>query len=273
MLWYGKIFKERIKLMQKFTLFLCGALLMASSAHAFSVKHDFFVTVGPFDASKTEFTYSLDNNSYQVCSQVSTNGFFDTVYPFKADYRTSGDIINNQMITSDYNYTSQSRFNTRGKQVFYNDQGQPLYQISSKNGKAKKKDFEPSPTPADTFDLQTVLAKLAYQYNQFGFCDSHLAVYDGKRRFDVVFKDLGDDTVSPNEHSFYSGSAAKCSMHITKLLSEDDDSLWEFSANKPVYFWIARDKSSNYPFIARVLIEDTPLGKLTAYTSQITVKE
>lgn len=273
MLWYGKIFKERIKLMQKFIIFFLGTFLTTFSAEAFSVKHDFFVTVGPFDASKTEFTYSLLPGSYFVNSQVSTNGFFNTVYPFKALYSTSGIIKNNQMITSDYNYTSQSRFNSRGKQVFYSSQGIPLYQISSKNGKAKKKEFAPSPTPADTFDLQTVLAKLARQYNQLGFCDSHLAVYDGKRRFDVVFKDLGTDTLLPNEHSFYSGSAAKCSMYITKLLSEDDDSLWEFSANKPVYFWIARDSKSNYPFIARVLIEDTPLGELNAYTEAINVKE
>ena len=259
--------------MYKFTIFFMFSLFISTQACALSVKHNFFVTVGPFDASRTEFTYSLDNRSYQVNSYVATNGFFDTIYPFQAKYQTSGIIKANQMITRDYSYTSQSRFNTRGKQVFYNDNGEPLYQISNKNGNDKKKIFEPSPTPADTFDLQTVIAKLARQYNLLGFCDSQLAVYDGKRRFDVVFKDLGDDILAPNEHSFYSGSAAKCSMHITKLLSEDDDSLWEFSANKPIYFWIARDSKTNYPFIARVSIEDTPLGELNAYTSQISVKD
>lgn len=273
MLWYGKIFKERINLMPKFTIFFISFMLLSSSAYAFSVTHDFFVTVGPFDASKTEFNYSFGDSSYRVNSKVSTNGFFDTVYPFQAVYDTSGKINRSQMTTTDYNYTSKSRFNTRGKQVFYNDKGEPLYQISSKNGKEKKKTFDASPTPADTFDLQTVLAKLAYQYNHLGFCDSKLAVYDGKRRFDVVFKDLGEDNLSANEHSFYSGPAAKCSMYITKLLSEDDDSLWEFSANKPIYFWIARDKSSNYPFIARVMIESTPLGELNAYAKSIKVKE
>lgn len=259
--------------MRKNTIFFLFFLLCCGKAHAFSVKHDFFVTVGPFDASKTEFTYTLTPSDYQIKSQISTNGFFNTVYPFKAEYYTAGTISGDKMTTADYSYTSQSRFNTRSKQVFYNTKGEPQYQISAKNGKEKRKNFTPSPTPADTFDLQTVLAKLTRQYNLLGFCDAKLAVYDGKRRFDVTFKDEGTENLAPDEHSFYTGEAAKCSMQISKLLSEDDDSLWEFSANKPVWFWIARDSLSGYPFIARIRIDDTPLGSLTAYTTQITIKE
>ena len=273
MLSYAANIKERIKLMRKITIFFLMFLFLSTDAEAFSVKHDFFVTVGPFDASKTQFTYTLNPGSYRIKSQVATNGFFDTIYPFKAEYRTAGTIEGDKMTTADYSYTSQSRFNTRGKEVFYDASGRPLYQISSKNGKAKRKDFEPSPTPADTFDLQTVLAKLTRQYNLMGFCDSRLAVYDGKRRFDVIFRDIGTETLEPAEHSFYAGEAAKCSMQINKLLSEDDDSLWEFSANKPVWFWIARDDKTGRPFIARVRIDDTPLGELNAYTTAITVED
>ncbi len=259
--------------MSKIAAFVISFLFISSQAYAFGVKHDFFVTVGPFDASRTEFTYRLTPDNYQVTSTVKTNGFFDTVYPFTATYNTAGRISANKLITKDYSYTSRSRFNTRTKQVFYDKEGKPLYQISGKNGNNKKREFEEPATPADTFDLQTVIVKLARQYNLLGFCDSQMAVYDGKRRFDVVFKDLGQEDLAADEHSFYQGPAAKCSMHITKLLNEDDDSLWEFSANKPIYFWIAKDKKSGYPFIARISIEETPLGRLDAYTEQITVEE
>lgn len=273
MLWYATNIKERIKLMQKITTFFLIVLLWAVDARAFSVSHDLFVTVGAFDASRTRFTYTLTPASYQISSKVSTNGFFDTVYPFKAEYLTAGKIDAAGMITTDYSYTSKSRFNTRGKQVFYNAAGEPQYQISTKNGKSKKRNFEPSQTPADTFDLQTVLAKLTSQYNRLGFCDSRMAVYDGKRRFDVIFKDEGKENLPASEYSFFAGEAAKCSLQIDKLLSEDDDTLWEFSANKPIYFWIARTPEGGHPFIARVQIKSTPLGELNAYTTKITVKE
>ena len=265
--------KERIKLMKKITTFFLIIYLWSTNSYAFSVTHNFFVTVGTFDASITEFTYSLLPTTYKISSNISTNGLFDAIYPFRANYSTSGKIVNNKLTTTNYNYKSQSRFNTRAKQVFYNQDGLPIYQISTKNNKSKKRNFEPPQTPADIFDLQTVLAKLTHQYNELGFCDSRLAVYDGKRRFDVIFKDEGQEDLIKNKHMFAQGLAAKCSLQIDKLLSEEDDNLWELSANKPIYFWIARDKQTNKPFIARIQIKNTPLGELNAYTTSINIED
>lgn len=259
--------------MKNFITFFLIIFLFPTITKAFSVKHNFFITIGAFDASLTEFTYTLTPASYKIQSDVSTNGFFDSIYPFQAKYNTSGNIRNNQLITESYSYISKSRFKTRSKQVFYDALGTPQYQITSNGNKTKKREFKPSPTPADTFDLQTIFARIAHQYQEVGFCDSQMAVYDGKRRFDVIFKDAGTDNLVADEHSFYTGKAAKCSMHIDKLLSEDDDTLWEFSANKPIYFWIAHDTKTNYPFITRIQIKDTPLGELNAYTTQISIKE
>lgn len=259
--------------MQKITIFFLTALLWEFNAQAFTVKHDLFVTVGAFDASKVKLSYALSPEKYQINSQISTNGFFNTAYPFQADYKTSGRIIKDRLITQTYGYTSKSRFNTRSKEVIYDAEGTPKCQITSKNGKTKKKDFVPSPAPADTFDLQTVLAKTAYQYNSLGFCDSKISVYDGKRRFDVIVKDEGQEVLPPSPYFPSSQTAAKCSLHIDKLLSEDDDTLWEFSVNKPIYFWIARDDETKYPVIARIQIKDTPLGELNAYTTEFTIEE
>lgn len=258
--------------MQKFITVLFICLILPSLSQAFSIKHDFFVTVGVFDASKTEFTYTLNKDSYKVASKIMTNGFFNVVFPFEANYKTSGKLSGSQMTTVDYNYEAKSKFNTRTKKVYY-ENGIPIYQVATKNGKEKRKEFTPSPTPADTFDLQTVIAKIAKQYNEVSFCDSTLKVYDGRRRFDVTFKDEGSENLTADEHSFYSGKASKCSMHIQKVLSEDDDELWEFSSNKSVYFWIAKDEKTKHPFIAKVFIKDTPLGELTAHTTKITIEE
>ena len=258
--------------MKKFTIVLFFCILFPSLTNAFTIKHNFFVTIGLFDASKTEFSYTLNKNDYKISSKIMTNGFFNTVYPFEANYITSGVIKNSQMTTLDYNYESKSKSKTYSKKVIY-EKGKPIYQIASKNGNEKIKEFTPSPTPADTFDLQTVIAKITHQFNELGFCDSTLKVYDGKRRFDVVFKDEGSENLTANNHSFYTGTASKCSMYIKKVLSDDDDHLWEISSNKPINFWIAKDKKKGYPFIAKIFIKNTPLGNLTAHTTDITIEE
>lgn len=251
-------------------LFFCG---FSAPARALTVEHDFTVILGVFNASDTHFRYSLTPNSYSVSSEVATAGIFDTLYPFKAVYSTTGRIKKKELETASYKYQSQSRFTKRTKELVYDDRGSPLYRLSSKNDKHKKVSIDQSLNGKDTTDLQTIFAKLARQYNEVKFCDSRMEVFDGKRRFDVIFKDEGEEKLTPDEYLKFSGSAIKCSMYIDKLNSKDDDLLWELTSRHPVYFWIMEDNKTKAPFIAKISVEDTPLGKLDVYAKNITVKE
>ena len=96
-------------------------------------------------------------------------------------------------------------------------------------------------------------------------------VFDGKRRFDVIFKDEGQEELTSNEYRPFQGTASKCSMYIDKLDSSGDDLLWQITSDRPIYFWILTDKETNIPFIAQIHIDDTPLGKLDVYTTDITI--
>ncbi len=256
----------------KKTIFFAALLTFLSKpCFAFNATHDFTVFLGPFNASKTSFNYALDDENYAVSSKVRTAGFFDTLYPFEANYATTGKIVADKLETTSYKYQSQSRFTNRKKELIYNEDGQPIYRISSKNGKEKKVDITPSPKNDETTDLQTVFAELARQYNKVKFCDSRMEVFDGKRRFDVIFKDEGQEELIPNEYMPFQGTASKCSMYIDKLDSSGDDLLWQITSDRPIYFWILTDKETNIPFIAQIHIDETPLGKLDVYTSNITI--
>ncbi len=259
--------------MKKTALLTLFFILSAHSAAAFTVEHDFTVILGMFNASATKFSYSLSPQNYAVSSEVKTAGVFDSLYPFKAVYSTTGKIKKNDMETTSYKYQSKSRFTKRSKELVYDDNGTPVYRISTKNDKAKKVEIDNNPDNKDTTDLQTVFAKLAKQYNDVKFCDSRMEVFDGKRRFDVIFKDEGFDELTPNDYSNIKGKAAKCSMFIDKLNSKDDDLLWELTSERPVYFWIMEDQSGKVPFIAKIAIDETPLGKLDVYAKNITVKD
>ena len=258
--------------MKKIILALIYGFCTLAEAQAFSVEHKFKVILGPFDASDTKFTYALTDKDYRVRSTVKTAGMFNTLYPFKANYATTGRIVGDNLETASYHYDSQSRFNKRTKELVYNDQGEPIYRLSSKNGKEKKVNIDYSPDNKDTTDLQTVFAELARQYNKVKFCDSRMQVFDGKRRFDVVFRDEGQEELTANEYSHFKGMAAKCSLYIDKLGAQGDDLLWELTSDRPIYFWILEDGNSHRPFIARVMVEDTPLGRLDVYATQIDIK-
>lgn len=259
--------------MKKTYLLLSFLLALSSNAHAFSVEHDFTVFIGPFNASKTNFEYALSPAAYSVKSTVKTFGVFDTLYPFEANYATNGKIKNQDLETQSYKYKSKSRFNRRSKELIYNDQGIPVYRLSSKNGREKKVDIAQNAHNQDTTDLQTVFAELARQYNQVKFCDSRMEVFDGKRRFDVIFKDEGKEELKADKNFPFQGTAAKCSMYIDSLGSKGDDLLWDVTSDAPIYFWILEDEQYKLPFIAKIEIESTPLGKLRVYTNNIKIKE
>lgn len=255
--------------MKNFCLTSLFLLLFSFQAQAAAVQHNFTVFLGPFNTGKTRFTYSLTPQRYSVRSRVETAGIFDTLYPFAAEYATTGNIKGKDLETSSYKYKSKSRFNTRRKELIYDEHGNPVFRISAKNDKVKKVEIQPSPDNKDTTDLQTVIAELALQYNKTKSCNARMQVFDGKRRFDTIFKDEGTEEISANEYSPYAGTAHKCSMYIDKLLNDGDDLLWELTSEKPIVFWILEDKESKLPFIARIEVEDTPLGRLLAYTQTI----
>lgn len=259
--------------MRKYAFSLLFLLIFTSPSHAFSVKHDFNVFLGVFNASNTSFTYALTPKEYSVNSQIYTAGVFDTLYPFKAEYATTGKINGSSLETASYKYKSQSRFSKRRKELIYDANGIPVYRISAKNGKEKKVKIEPDLDNKDTTDLQTVIAELAHQYNRKHNCTARMQVFDGKRRFDTIFKDEGADYLKTSEYSPYSGVARKCSMYIDKLASDGDDMLWELTSERPINFWILQDTKTRLPFIAKIEIEDTPLGKLEAFTKNITIKD
>ena len=260
-------------MIKKFLAAVWLATLLPNNACALAVKHHFTAFIGLFNASTAEFEYDLKPAAYAVRAIVRTYGTFGFLYPFEADYYTGGNIEGDFLETSAYRYTSKSRFNQRSKVMIYDENGLPVYAVSSKNGKEKKKAIEACTDNKNTTNLQTVLAAIARQYQKMGFCDSKIPVFDGKRRFDVIFRDEGTEEIKANEYSPYAGKAAKCSMYIDKLGAEGDDLLWQLSSDRPVYFWILKDKQSGAPFIARVKIDETPLGEMNVYTTKIEVKK
>ena len=260
--------------MKKIIMVLSIAYLsMASNALAFSVKHELFVTIGMFDASSTSFEYGFDKNKYHLISDVKTSGFFDTMYPFNATYTTSGNIVKNKFQATTYKYTSQSRSSKRSREIVFDNKGNPIASIGLKDGKENKKEITETFPDKDASDLQTVFAMMAKQYSSLGFCEGRLAIFDGKRRFDVIFQDDGESTLEESPLSPFKGKAHKCLMTIDKLSEQTDDLLWKITEKQPIHLWIMRDKKTNIPFIARIEIKNTILGRLIAKTTKVTINE
>ncbi|MBQ8465450.1 MAG: DUF3108 domain-containing protein [Alphaproteobacteria bacterium] len=253
-----------------FMLFFC----LITSANAYQTTHYATAFLGPFNASNANFTYNITPQSYLVHTNIETFGVFGTLYPFKAEYQTTGNINKNIFMTTGYRSASKSRFNTRKKEMFYDEKGKPTYRISNKNGSNKKKvEILPPPDNIHTTDLQTVLAEIIVQFTKMGFCNARMHVFDGKKNFDIIFNDEGKEDIISNEFSPFSGKAIKCSFYADDLGKNYDDLIFQITPSDPIYVWILKDKKTNYPFIAKLEKPSTILGKLIVYTNKLEIKE
>ncbi len=260
--------------MKKSLLILLSVFSMITPARAYQIIHYTTAFLGPFNASNASFEYNITPQSYLVQTNIETNGVFGTVYPFVAEYKTTGKIQNNVFKTTSYKSDSKSRFNIRKKEMLYDANGKPTYRISTKNSSNKKKvEILPPPDNIRTTDLQTVLAEIITQYTKMNFCNARMHVFDGKKNFDIVFNDEGKDILAENKYSPYKGEAVKCSFYADDLGQKQDDLIFQITPKNPIYVWIMRDKKNNHPFIVKLEKKSTPLGKLIVYTKNIKIKD
>lgn len=242
--------------------------LFPALAQPHTLEADYAVNIGFFDAAKLHVRYAIDDKSYALETNILTSGFFDTLYPFWAQYRASGRFVQNALETADYHYQTQTRSHRRTKRLIFDSKGALIARESSKDSKTRTSPVEPSDIPADAFDLQSVFAFLNRQIGRNQKCGAEMVVYDGKKNFRVRTRDEGHETLSSNP----SLKLMRCSLYIETLAQEDEDLLWQSTADQPMTFWLAFEPETQLPYIVQIQIASTPLGELSARLENLKVR-
>ena len=99
------------------------------------------------------------------------------------------------------------------------------------------------------------------------------AVFDGRRRYNLVLDHLGQDFIQRNDYSAFSGSALRCRVKIERIAGfkrKTTRSKWRKTDGATL--WIGR-AFANFPPVPVRLALDTDLGGLRAYLVQATLTE
>ena len=244
------------------------SMFVGFNANAASVEQLLKITITPFDAIDCTFSYSLDNGSYTINTELTTTGMFGKIYPFSGKYFADGKIEKGNFIQKSYEKRNKSRFNKRRNRLFYDSKGHLIKRISEKND--KRKIFYLQDHQADEgVNLPTVFIKLIKQVQIDGNCASTHKVFNGKRSFNVVFKDFEKEDPFANENA---DRSIKCLMHIESTEEEEDNLLFNASAGAPVTFWMRRDQQTNLPYIEKIEAKYSKFGYITVQSEKVDVK-
>ncbi len=165
-----------------------------------------------------------------------------------------------------YNYhqTTKSSSHEREKELIFDQNGILIKRISSKDSNKRKVKVTLPKTTIDTFDIQSVLVMLIREYQQNESCELHKTVFNGKKLYNITIKD---------KRIPISGEAHHCTAFIHQQNAEEGDLLWQVSSEKYISFYLTKEKTTGLPYLLKMEIASTPLGKLEAYMTDLQIKE
>jgi hypothetical protein len=75
----------------------------------------------------------------------------------------------------------------------------------------------PATLPANAVDPLSLAVAATRALAASGKCAQTLPVFDGKRRYDLIVKDLGEATIAKNSYSIYQGPALRCGFTMERI--------------------------------------------------------
>lgn len=247
-------------MLKKLVLFVC--LLWSTGADAVGFSQKMEVEIGVFDAAAITLDYNEGGGRYDIKAAVATANLFDTLYPFSGQYQSVGKVLKNgELQPEEYKTSNKTRSHMRRKNVYYDKKGKAYKSVSAKDEREKTHLLDNVPQTADAADLQTVFAELIKKFRAKKSCAMVREVFDRKKHYKVIIKDTG------RENRLFEGlnrteNAYKCSIYIENLKNNNDNILWDVSAEKPIKVWIGYDEQVKMPYLLEIKIDSTPLGEL-----------
>ena len=116
-----------------------------------------------------------------------------------------------------------------------------------------------------TLDLMSAIIGLIARLHRNEPCDGIFRVFDGRRRYDLIAKSLGNKTIPPNRYTPFSGAAIKCRLSINKIagFKKLDSSDWK-GLDRSARVGMGRPFVDVPPVPIRLMLE-TPIGGLVAH--------
>ena len=161
--------------------------------------------------------WKMDDTSYQFEGFVKSEGSLSFLYEFEGKNTLTGERVNGTYKPSEF--TSESNYDD---EVYKVDMSwprgiqTPIYTVEPE---VKQREVHPlrKATLRNVVDPYTAMLLALEDLEKNGLCDGKYRVFDGRRRSELLLKDLGTTILSAEEDGQYAGEAHICGS-ASKLL-------------------------------------------------------
>ncbi|HYI72412.1 MAG TPA: DUF3108 domain-containing protein [Skermanella sp.] len=220
-----------------------AALLAASQAGAAEpVRLGYAIYAGGFHVLDATIVLDLGREGYTVEVNAQTQGVLGTFFPWQTLARSDGRMNAGEAVPRTHKQTGTWRGKDRAVNLYYDGSGSVLAEVRPPDDPAEREPVPPEMVPGTTDPLSAVLSVAGAVAVGRG-CSETVPVFDGRRRYDLTFQEMGSRNLSPSKYSVFSGTAVQCQV-TSKVLAgnwkKDGGFASDDEKRKPVALMLAR---------------------------------
>ncbi|MBL8714040.1 MAG: DUF3108 domain-containing protein [Alphaproteobacteria bacterium] len=187
------------------------------------------VYAGGLKALNANLVLDLTKEAYDIGLKAETDGFIGSMFPWEAQYKTSGHSEGGVLIPSISTSSSTWRKSVKITEMQYDPKGN-LLKTTTKAGEKVVVNNEPKKDLAQgAVDMLTGAMLMMQNAKNTEKCEGSFPVFDGKRRFNINLTDDGRENLAKSEYSKFSGDALRCTLKVEPVAGfkpKDKDKGW-----------------------------------------------
>jgi hypothetical protein len=234
-----------------------------------AVGLDYKIYIGGLEALAATVNIGSDAHRYDVAIRAATAGAIGKILPWDIHIESKGNVAGDTLQPVEHAQVNNFQGKDRTVTLSYDGKGGFIDRKVVPDPNEDQRDPVPPELTRNTLDIVSgVLAGLR-TVDRTGSCNGKVPVFDGRRRFDLVYADDGHETLEASAVAFYSGNTLKCAVTVEPVAGFWRKSQKKYFSRKvngedkvvPVEVYIARVGAAKLDVPVR--IESTsPFGPL-----------
>ncbi len=197
-----------------FTLSLAAPALADDPPPKPAVGLDYKIYIGGLEALAANLTIAADPARYDVEIKATTAGAIGRIFPWVIHIASKGNVAGDHLQPVEHIQRTNFQGKDRSTTLVYDGHGGFLDRKVVPDPGEDQRDPVPPEQTRDTLDIVSgVLAGLR-NVDRTGSCAGRVPVFDGRRRFDLIYSDDGHKMLEPSDVAPYGGDTLKCVVKV-----------------------------------------------------------
>ncbi|MCG5239258.1 DUF3108 domain-containing protein [Azospirillum doebereinerae] len=256
---------------------LAGLLsVQPGTASAAPVSATYRVHVGGVAVLDVAATLEMTGVAYKMEVKAQTDGFLGRMFPWQTVSRSEGAVRPDRLVPARHSQSSVFRGKPRSVTLEYDGQGNVAATVLPP---PEEDDREPVPDAQKrgAYDPLSGFLAVLTAAARGEACTRSLPVYDGRRRYDMIFEDVGPRLVGASRYSVFAGAARQCRVSYRPVAgygkNPPSGAFWRResgpSERPPADLWLAPVVPGEPPLPVRLETE-SDLGAVVIHLTGVT---